>query len=523
MAGGISINVLSDVSDFVRGAKQAGQSVDDFADAIDDLQDAGKDAGRKTGKALEDGIKDGTKDAAKDVDKLETKFKDVADASKKAGKDTGDGIKDGVKKGTDGSKESLDEFKSEANSTAKESAASFDGSAESIIDSFQEIAANAFAGFGPAGALAGIAAAAGIGLVSASITGAQEDSEAFKEDVSALAESFIDAGGRGEAAFEAVASKLKEMALETDDGKDSLNDLADAADGSGRSYKDLATIVAGGSGDIEEMLRGAREQMIDLRVETKDYANTDTGMAEKADATQKYADYLENAKKKAEEAEEAEANWLRSGGPELELRASMVETYQSALDDTLGSFDEFQDAESGALDPAGYIAAIQARNDATANFNDNIQTLADQYGLSYDEIQRITDQGIDFAPMLQSLIDNGLGDEFVSQIRTGVDGGQRIINGADLNGTVKVDADIDPAAKKSDAEAKKKRDGEIKVDADTKPAAQKIQQTADKNYKATIDVRAAGIADVERRIDNIKSKTITVNVNYKESGRVPAP
>ncbi len=69
-----------------------------------------------------------------------------------------------TKKAAEEGKSGMDDFKQEANQTARESAASFDGSAESIVDVFQEVAANAFQGFGPAGAVAGLAIAAGIGL-----------------------------------------------------------------------------------------------------------------------------------------------------------------------------------------------------------------------------------------------------------------------------------------------------------------------------------------------------------------------
>lgn len=84
----------------------------------------------------------------------------------------------------------LSEFRDEANSTAREAAASFDGSAESTADAFQEVAANAFAGFGPAGAAAGIAAAVGLGVALAKLNEISEEINAAKEAGAEWASSF---------------------------------------------------------------------------------------------------------------------------------------------------------------------------------------------------------------------------------------------------------------------------------------------------------------------------------------------
>jgi hypothetical protein len=105
------------------------------------------------------------------------------------GDDVGKHMDDGFKKAGDGA----DDFKEEAGSTAREVAASFDGSADSIAGGFQELAANAFAGFGPAGAIAGLAAAAGIGVLFAQI---QADSEAAEERVSAMYDDMLESGNR---------------------------------------------------------------------------------------------------------------------------------------------------------------------------------------------------------------------------------------------------------------------------------------------------------------------------------------
>ena len=128
--------------------------------------------------------------AAKNLgDSLDDVDKKLDDLSKSGG-DIGDGMDRGLRK----AKAGLDDFKQEANSTARESAASFDGSADSIADAFQEVAANSFAGFGPLGAAAGLAAAAGLGVVTAEITKQAEEAEFLRER---LANAYIEAAQEG--------------------------------------------------------------------------------------------------------------------------------------------------------------------------------------------------------------------------------------------------------------------------------------------------------------------------------------
>ncbi len=99
-----------------------------------------------------------------------------------------------ARKATDDAAEGFEELKDEGQGTAREVAASFDGSMESIAGGFQEVAANAFAGFGPAGVVAGLAAAAGIGLVTAELTKQQEEAEETKQALLDMYKEAIDEG-----------------------------------------------------------------------------------------------------------------------------------------------------------------------------------------------------------------------------------------------------------------------------------------------------------------------------------------
>ncbi|MCR2785438.1 MULTISPECIES: hypothetical protein [unclassified Microbacterium] len=163
--------------------KDLSAAFDEVADSLDDLASDAARSGSKVEDAAEemgDSFKDVAKDADAAADKMEDSFRDMVRDAKRAGDDVGDGLDQGFKKAGDG----VQEFKSEANSTAREAAASFSGSAEDIGDAFQEVTANAFAGFGPAGAAAGLVAAAGIGVVTAELQKQQEEADKLKERLS---------------------------------------------------------------------------------------------------------------------------------------------------------------------------------------------------------------------------------------------------------------------------------------------------------------------------------------------------
>lgn len=210
---GINIDFVADVSKFIGGTRDIEKSLGDVAHSLDDLTQEAQRAGDEAGQKIGDGYEEARRRAVDDLekvadelddtanetrsaaDKMERSFKDVFDQAKAEARTAGDRIGDDVKRGFQRAEDGADEFKDEANSTAREAAASFDGSADSILDAFQEVAANAFAGFGPAGAAAGLAVAAGIGIGVQLLQQAADEAEEAKQNVLDLAEQIADAGG----------------------------------------------------------------------------------------------------------------------------------------------------------------------------------------------------------------------------------------------------------------------------------------------------------------------------------------
>lgn len=188
MTKGIDISVAADTQSAMSAIRRGVlDPLEDVSEALEQLE--------KDSKSSTDDLEKGMRDAQRGTDRTKKEIDDLRDELKRAGRSGRDAGRD-IDDGMDDAKRGVGELKDEANSTAREAAASFDGSAESIADAFQEIAANAFAGFGPAGAVAGLAAAAGIGLAVAGFEQAAEAEEESKRRAGEWAQSYVDAGGR---------------------------------------------------------------------------------------------------------------------------------------------------------------------------------------------------------------------------------------------------------------------------------------------------------------------------------------
>jgi len=249
MARGINIPFIANVRDFLRGTKSAEDALDDVIDALDDVGREGTDAERTAGRAL-DGMGDDAKDAARQVDDLtdatkdtdkalddlgrsrglsdvqddakdagravdrdladkvddagdkasdmERKFRDAFDNVKRDSGTAGQSIGDDITKGSKRAEEGLDEIKESARSNATETAASFDGSFSSISDGVQGTVAEFLQGFGPAGTIAGLAIAGGIGLLSKAMGDqseqAQQDAQEMADAYKAALDDMIESG-----------------------------------------------------------------------------------------------------------------------------------------------------------------------------------------------------------------------------------------------------------------------------------------------------------------------------------------
>lgn len=221
--------------DIAANTRQAATQVKSLGDDLETVVDALDDVGRggdRTG------------------DKLEKTLKDV----ERRAKDAGDGIKKGLGGGI---KEGLDEAKNEAGQSGREAAASFGGGFEDIVDFVQETAANAFSGFGPIGAAAGIAVAAAIGTLMSNAATAQEKLNEARESAADLASTMYQNGGklplteRVENLFETLNKEItpngpvQGLIDQWVDFGDRLSGIRDIAERTGRPVRELVEAMSG--------------------------------------------------------------------------------------------------------------------------------------------------------------------------------------------------------------------------------------------------------------------------------------
>lgn len=270
----LKLDILANTTAFVSSMKKAGASVEDIGDALDDL----------------------ARDSAQAGEKMERSFREIAREASDTGRKIGREMNDG----TDKAKKGVDEIGREAESTAKESAASFDGSAESIADAFQEVAANAFAGFGPAGAAAGVAAALGIGAVLAGFTAADEAAKASEEAVAEWADAYIEAGGIALTAG-VMASRAQDILTDSEKFKTAEENARKW----GVSIETAVGAMSGSAADIREVESSVRDMGDALKNIPDDQAFTIGVKAEQdfnaaRDALKKLTDEMDRGATRAE-------------------------------------------------------------------------------------------------------------------------------------------------------------------------------------------------------------------------------
>jgi hypothetical protein len=415
MARPVSIPIVSDVAGFLRGTKDVEGALDDVADSLDDLSREAQNAGDDAGRALSDGIEDGARDAEKALDdvgksdgldrvgenaeqaakevetaaeKMERSFKDAFDTAKKESDGASKKIGTDSRKGFDDASEGAREFKDEANSTARESAASFDGSAASITDTFQEIAANAFAGFGPAGAAAGLAAAAGIGLVVSAFDKSKERAQELRDRIGEIRDGLVAVRVDGEPALGQVAERIRDIISETDEGAVNLDKLTDAAEGLSKvDFQEFLRGVAGGDpATLEGLIKAEEDYQAALRRTGED--STLLGKLLFQRHTEEFQNSLDRQKLLEGEQEAlsaADTERLRQSEEILaaeEERAAKTEETNARIEELRGTHDErLQQARetNQEREDDAQQARVDAAAEADQQIAEGVLSLTDAY------------------------------------------------------------------------------------------------------------------------------------------------
>lgn len=250
MSAGINIEFVSNVTKFIGGTKDVEGALGKVSDALDDVAKDAQKSGDKAAESMADAGKDMVRSTETSTEKMEKSFSEVAKAAKASGKAAGDDLGEHVKRGAKDADEGISALKENTAANAKEMGGSFQD-VGSAIDGLQGLAAEAFEGFGPAGVAAGVAAAAGIGIVTQVLQQAADKANQLTEDATSLADTLgdpdlsqrtADLRDRWDEVAKSIAdvrsiwevwqsravTNIEEIATATEDGKVSITAMYDA-------------------------------------------------------------------------------------------------------------------------------------------------------------------------------------------------------------------------------------------------------------------------------------------------------
>lgn len=387
-----------------RGVDRLARGTDELVDALEDVQPAARDAER----ALDD-VEDAADDARDAAEDLADDLRDLEDAAPDdLGRRMGDDLEDGFRRASDGA----DEFKDEAQQSAREGAASFSGEFEDVADYMQEVLANALSGFGPVGAAAGLAAAAGLGILVSTLQAGEEKAEETKDRIIDLADQIREVDGD--------LSRLDMNAILLDWGSQisdtkrwfelwqdapltKVEQLATAADTLGLSLDDLVAALQ----DVD----GPEAARVQELLEDRLGSGLGTVIASTDDATQALMTLRGELNsgsldlERANELYELQNELLGDNADALDYAREATETYndsvQSALEDAGASWEEY--TENGITDLDAYADAMERQIESVNEYQQNMETASKL--LTDEALAYLQNMGVEAAPLLQSFVD----------------------------------------------------------------------------------------------------------------------
>ena len=393
---------------FDADTRTAERAVSGLADEADDLTEALDDvtsAGRDTDDALRD-VQDAADDAADSARDLADDLEKIEDAvPADVGRKLGDDLEDGFKRAGDGASE----FKDEAAGSAREGAASFQGEFSDVQDYLQEVAANAFSGFGPAGAAAGLAAAAGIGILGQYLETIRERAEAAQERTRDLADELVDVSGELERIDWRGFWSEYLSGMESTYGAPWAQQTIDGWDA-------IQTIARDTGRTVEEVFTAFRDprsaEALDLQAEAAERLGTGLGRTygaadETTAAWQLLRDTLGDSTDvvgAATDRADAMTDALGSLQAATEFVREGTETYNESVQDALAeagdSWEKY--TEDGKVDLAGYAQAMEDQIAAVEAYQENMTTVSQQ--LSDEALAYLQNMGVEAAPLLEAFV-----------------------------------------------------------------------------------------------------------------------
>ncbi|MBU1249747.1 MAG: hypothetical protein KJ659_00930 [Actinobacteria bacterium] len=260
MAKGISISMAADTRAFITGVQKG--VIDPLDDAGEILEDLGRDGSRNVDK-----LEDSLRDAQRETDDTRKKFSDLQKEIRETGRKSRTDFAKPVGDSADRVKRDLDEVRTEAKQNAAEMFSSFDGSFESIADAAQGTLGGLTSGLGGVGGMAAVAAgAAGIGLVTAALNAAKEETERLAE-ITDKAFSQMQEARQGYLMEDAILDNITEIYESTDQLTKAQNDATKA----GLEESLVVRALAGDSEALATAQQLVADKLTEVQTKANDY------------------------------------------------------------------------------------------------------------------------------------------------------------------------------------------------------------------------------------------------------------
>lgn len=245
---GYTVPIASETKAFKQGIETG--IIKPVEDANEALEELGKNRGPEQ-------LERDVRGAQESTEKLADETKDTARVIEREYRDSFRKLKRDSDDAFDGASRGADDFKQEASQSMRETAASI-SSVEDGLDAVQEIAANAFSGFGPVGAGVGLVSAIGLGLVTEELRKQQDAADELKARLTAA---YIEAAEESRNYLDA-AQITSESAAIYEDAERLAKATADATE----LGLERQVVVQAMAGD-EEALNAVIQAGVDLQAE----------------------------------------------------------------------------------------------------------------------------------------------------------------------------------------------------------------------------------------------------------------
>lgn len=318
MGKGIVIGVASETGAYEKGIRAG--VVAPTEDAVDKLEQLGNTGGPEE---LEKSM--GAAQSASH--RLKKEIKETADTLDQDFRKGYRRLKESSDDGTRRAIAGMDNLKDESKQSLKETAASI-RSVEDGLDAVQEIAANAFVGFGPAGFLAGSIAATGIGLVTSAMQTAQQAAADTKRRITDM---YRDAVEEGKAFIDEAQIQAAVIEIIFGENQDAYNQARLDARNLGIDSQTVIRAMAGDQDALNQVLARTAELQGEYKKKLEDSntpmqirATLASGESERlGEINQRYQtqkDIIDENKKKATEylaSQEAAGEVIRANNKAL--------------------------------------------------------------------------------------------------------------------------------------------------------------------------------------------------------------